>query len=368
MKVLFAGGGTGGHLYPGIAMAVCLKRAVLDVKVSFAGTAGGIEATEVPRLGYPLHLLPVRGLKRGLSIRRLFDNAGVLADFVSAVFMALSIIRKENPDVVVGTGGYVSAPVLFAAQLSGRRTLIQEQNAFPGLSTRLLSRMASEVHLSFVESRRFFGRKSPVFITGNPARDFPAEPRSACIEYFGLDAALPTLLVFGGSRGARSINNAMIRLSARLAGEVNLIWQTGSLDGDRVLSEVGRSSTRWIAPYIEEMGKAYGAADLVLCRSGASSLAELTNLGKPSVLVPYPWAAADHQRHNALALVNAGASVMIDDARIGDEESFRTVLDLVRDREKLSQMSEQARKQGHPGAARELAGRIITLSHSNVRS
>lgn len=362
MNVLFAGGGTGGHLYPGVAMAVELKRAVPGVRVSFAGTKAGIEATEVPRLGYPLHLLPVRGLKRGLSIRSMLDNAAILADFVRAVAMAFSLIRKEKPDVVVGTGGYVSAPVLLAAQLSGRPTLIQEQNAFPGLTTRLLARMASELHLSFEGSRRFFGSKAKVFVTGNPARDFPPEPRESCLGWFGLDASLPTLLVFGGSRGARSINNAMLRFLARMEGKVNLIWQTGSLDSERIAAETGNSRTRWIGPYIGEMGKAYGASDLVLCRSGASSLAELTNLGKPSVLVPYPYAAADHQRHNALALVEAGASLVIDDARVGDDASFEQIFDLLRDREALARMGASARQQGHPDAAAELAGRIIALS------
>ncbi|AOS84886.1 undecaprenyldiphospho-muramoylpentapeptide beta-N-acetylglucosaminyltransferase [Chlorobaculum limnaeum] len=364
MKVLFAGGGTGGHLYPGVAMAAELKKRVPGISISFAGTSAGIEATEVPRLGYPLILLPVRGLKRGLAVRAIADNAAILADFVKALSMAMAFIRKERPDVVVGTGGYVSAPLLLAAQLSGRKTLIQEQNAFPGVTTRLLARMATEVHLSFEESRKFFGAKASVFVTGNPAREFGGESRESCLDFFGLDRTLPTLLVFGGSRGARAINNAVLKLCRRLEGTINLIWQTGALDADRVRAEAGPSATRWIGPYIQEMGKAYGAADLVLCRAGASSLAELTNLGKPSVLIPYPYAAADHQRHNAQALVGSGASVMIDDSKIGDEASFEAILALFRDRDKLARMGEAARREGHPGAAAKLAERIIALSKS----
>jgi UDP-N-acetylglucosamine--N-acetylmuramyl-(pentapeptide) pyrophosphoryl-undecaprenol N-acetylglucosamine transferase len=364
MKVLFAGGGTGGHLYPGVAMAAELKKRVPGIAISFAGTSAGIEATEVPRLGYPLVLLPVRGLKRGLSVRAIADNAAILADFARSLSMAMAFIRKERPDVVVGTGGYVSAPLLLAAQLSGRKTLIQEQNAFPGLTTRMLARRATEVHLSFEESRKFFGAKASVFVTGNPAREFPAESRESCLDFFGLDRTLPTLLVFGGSRGARAINNAVLKLCHRLEGTINLIWQTGALDADRVLAEAGPSATRWIGPYIQEMGKAYGAADLVLCRAGASSLAELTNLGKPSVLIPYPYAAADHQRHNAQALVGAGASVMIDDSKIGDEASFEAILALFRDRDRLARMGAAARREGHPGAAAKLAERIIALSKS----
>jgi len=364
MKVLFAGGGTGGHLYPGVAMASELKKVVPGVEISFAGTSAGIEATEVPRLGYPLHLLPVRGLKRGRSLCDLAANVGVLKDFGSSLMQALSIIRKETPNVVVGTGGYVSAPLLLAAQLSGCKTLIQEQNAFPGVTTRMLARMASEVHLSFAESRKFFGDSKNVFVTGNPAREFPAEPRQACLDFFGLRGDLPALLVFGGSRGARAINNALLRFCGRLEAKVNLIWQTGSLDAERVRAEVSSSSTRWIGPYIQEMGKAYGAADLVLCRAGASSLAELTNLGKPSVLAPYPYAAADHQRHNARALVNAGAAIMIEDTNLADDASLETILDLLGDSERLDRMGRASRGEGHPGAAAELAGRIIALSKS----
>ncbi len=362
MKVLFAGGGTGGHLYPGVAMASELKKRAPGVEISFAGTPAGIEATEVPRLGYRLHLLPVRGLKRGRSLRDLAANVGVLKDFALSLAQAFTIIRREKPDVVVGTGGYVSAPLLLAAQLSGRRTLIQEQNAFPGVTTRLLARMATEVHLSFAESRKFFGGSAKVFVTGNPAREFPPEPRRACLDFFGLEGDLPVLLVFGGSRGARAINNAMLRFCGRLEGKVNLIWQTGLLDAERVTAEASSSSTRWIGPYIQEMGKAYGAADLVLCRAGASSLAELTNLGKPSVLAPYPYAAADHQRHNARALVKAGAALMIEDDKLADDASLEAILDLVGDRERLDCMGRASRAEGHPGAAAELATRIIALS------
>jgi UDP-N-acetylglucosamine--N-acetylmuramyl-(pentapeptide) pyrophosphoryl-undecaprenol N-acetylglucosamine transferase len=362
VNVLFAGGGTGGHLYPGIAMAAELQKADPAISVSFAGTANGIESTEVPRLGYPLHLLPSRGLKRGWSLRDLIENAGVLADFLSALLQSAALIRRERPDVVVGTGGYVSAPVLLAAQLLGRKTLIQEQNAFPGLTTRLLARRATELHLSFGESRRFFRGGGRVFVTGNPARSFSPEEPVTARRRFGLEPSRPTLLVFGGSRGARSINNAVLRFAPLISGKVNLIWQTGSLDFPRIRESVAPSDAIWIGPYIEEMGPAYAAADLVLCRAGASTLAELTNLGKPSILVPYPYATADHQRHNALAMVNAGAALMIEDSRLGDDSSLQSVLEAIGNPETLGRMGEASRGQGHPTAAAELASRIIALS------
>ena len=362
MNILFAGGGTGGHLYPAVAMAAELLKASPGTSVSFAGTPNGIEASEIPRLVYRLHLLAARGLKRGKTVGAVFGNLGVLADFVRAVFHAAAILGRESPDVVVGTGGFVSAPVLLAAQLQGRKTLIQEQNAFPGVTTRLLSVLATEIHLSFEESRRFIWRKRGVFVTGNPARGFAPEDAGISRTRFGLSGELPTLLVFGGSRGARSINDAFLRFSGQLAGKVNLIWQTGSLDYQRIRDQVSPSETIWLGPYIEEMGTAYAAADLVVCRAGASTIAELTNLGKASLLVPYPHATGDHQRRNAEALVRKGAAVMTDDTQVGSGQTLETVFRLLGERRERERMGAASRSQGHPEAAARLASRIMALS------
>lgn len=362
MNVLFAGGGTGGHLYPAVAMAGELLRMVPGASVSFAGTKNGIEATEIPRLGYRLHLLPVRGLKRGSSLQAIFTNIGVLADFAAALFSALSLVRKEKPDVVVGTGGFVSAPVLLAAQLSGCRTLIQEQNAFPGVTTKLLSLLASEVHLSFIEAKEYIRRRKGVFVSGNPARSFPAVDRNAARNRFGLQESLPTLLVFGGSRGARSINNAVLQWMDEITAGGNLVWQTGALDYERVRSQVKPSGRLWAGPYIEHMGDAYAAADLVVCRAGASTIAELSNMGKPSVLVPYPYATGDHQRYNAKALVGTGAAMLIDDSHLEAPEARQIVLELLHDSGRLSSMGESCRLLAHPEASSELARRIIQLA------
>ncbi|WP_449257695.1 undecaprenyldiphospho-muramoylpentapeptide beta-N-acetylglucosaminyltransferase [Chlorobium limicola] len=362
MNILFAGGGTGGHLYPAVAMASELLKIVPEASVSFAGTKNGIEATEVPRLGYRLHLLPVRGLKRGGSLQALLSNVAVLADFATALFSAASIIAREKPDVVVGTGGFVSAPVLLAAQLLGRRTLIQEQNAFPGVTTKLLSLLAREVHLSFTEAGAYIRRKKGVFVTGNPARSFPPVSREDALRRFGLMEPLPTLLVFGGSRGARSINNAMLQWFGEFTSGANLVWQTGSLDYERISRQVKPSGRLWIGPYIEHMGDAYAVSDLVVCRAGASTIAELTNMGKPSVLVPYPHATGDHQRFNAKALVGTGAAMLIDDSRLDTPGARQIVLDLLHDSGRLASMTASCNSLAHPDAARQLAGRIIQLA------
>ncbi len=365
MNVLFAGGGTGGHLYPAVAMAGELRKLVPDAALSFAGTTAGIEATEVPRLGYRLHLIPVRGLKRGWSLADMVINIGVVADFVAALGRAVALIGRENPDVVVGTGGFVSAPLLLAAQLMRKKTLIQEQNAFPGVTTKLLAVLASEVHLSFEEARGFIVKKEQLFVSGNPARSFDLLDSASARHYFSLDEERPTLLVFGGSRGARSINNAVLQRLGDLTASSNIIWQTGALDFERIRSHVNSSSCVWIAPYIENMGAAYSASDLVLCRAGASSIAELTNLGKPSVLVPYPYATGDHQRHNAKALVASGAAMAVEDNRLVEDTSIQGILELLHDAEKLRSMGVASRKLAYPDAAHKLALSIIRLAKKN---
>jgi UDP-N-acetylglucosamine--N-acetylmuramyl-(pentapeptide) pyrophosphoryl-undecaprenol N-acetylglucosamine transferase len=365
MNVLFAGGGTGGHLYPAVAMAGELRKLVPDVVISFAGTAGGIEATEVPRLGYRLHLIPVRGLKRGGSLANIVANVGVIADFIAALGRAVALIGREAPDVVVGTGGFVSAPLLLAAQLMRKKTLIQEQNAFPGVTTKLLAVLASEVHLSFEEARRFLVKKKQLFVSGNPSRLFELQPSSVARAQFSLYEERPTLLVFGGSRGARSINNAVLQGLGDIIASANLIWQTGSLDFERIKSQVLSSPYVWVAPYIENMGAAYSASDLVVCRAGASSIAELTNIGKPSVLVPYPHATGDHQRHNARALVACGAALVVEDDCLAGTASIQGILELLHNADRLGSMGEASRKLAYPDAARKLALRIIGLAKKN---
>ena len=363
MKVIFAGGGTGGHLYPAVAMAEELLKQLPGSEISFAGTEKGIESTEVPRLGFHLHTFRVRGFSRGKSPADMLRNTGVLTDVAGAVWKAISLIRREKPDVVIGTGGFVSAPLLLAAQMLGKKNLIQEQNAFPGVTTRLLAAFATEVHLSFPDSGRFLKRKNGIYVSGNPARSFALRDSGKAREKFDLDPELPTLLVFGGSRGARSINNAVKKWVVEFRGKSNIIWQTGSLDFEAISSEFVSSDNLWIGPYINDMGSAYSAADLVLCRAGASTVAELTNLGKPAILVPYPYAAGNHQFFNAEALSGDGAAVLVVDSEISGDRAKKQIFGLLEDSIVRETMAEACRAHGKPEAARELAGRIIQLGH-----
>ncbi len=361
MKVIIAGGGTGGHLYPALAIADELCNQEPNTTVMFVGTHKGIEARVIPKTGYPLSMIPASGITRGKGLNTLFENLKFPFRLLESLWQSVQLLKKENPDVVVGTGGFVSAPIVLAAQLQHKPTLIQEQNAFPGLATRLLAMKASEVHLSFEESKKAIKRAAKVFITGNPARKFSEISKRESREFFGLEKSKKTLLVFGGSLGARAINHAILKWASQLQPFYNLIWQTGKLDYPDVKKEVQKSTNLWFNDYIERMDMAYAAADLVLCRSGASTIAELCNLGKPSILVPYPFATDNHQYFNAKSLSDKNAAILIDNKYIDHQDSFLTLTTLLNDDQALERMSSNAKKLGKPNAAEQIAQRIFQL-------
>lgn len=362
MRIIFAGGGTGGHLYPAVAIAQAVLKLEPKAVISFVGTEKGIEATEVPKLGFPLHLISAPSLQRGLSRRAFFENLKFPFRLYASLNECKRLFFQEEPDVVVGTGGYVSAPVVWQAQQWEIPTLIQEQNAKPGLATRILARKADEVHLSFLESLDYFDQDN-VFVTGNPTRLLPAHPKETARAFFGLDAVRKTLLVFGGSLGARSLNQALESWLDELLAQFNVIWQTGKLDYEAIAARVGQRPHLWLGAFIERMDYAYSAADVVLCRAGASTLAELCNVGAASVLVPYPFAAANHQFYNAQALAESGAAEMILDKDIRTHEAKRKVMALLEDEARQAQLRKNAKKHARPNAAEQIARSVIRLAN-----
>lgn len=372
MKFIFAGGGTGGHLYPAIAIATEVLRQRPDAEVQFVGTERGLEASVVPKQGFTLHLISVAGFKRGLSLQAFFDNLKFPFRLMKSLAECRTLMEQEQPDVVIGTGGFVSGPVLQAAQEAGIPTLVQEQNAKPGITTRLVARNADEVHLAFAEAKSFFAgffnRQENLFLTGNPTRDFGELDASDAKRFFEIDPARRTVLIFGGSLGARSINTAIEKWIDELLAEVNVIWQTGKLDFEDVKSRVentsGTKKNLWLGAYIDRMDYAYAASDVVICRAGASTLAELTRLGKASVLVPYPFAAANHQFFNAKSLADAGAAVMIEDKdlSLAKEKTFA----LLKDELKLESMRHESLKLAKPDATRIIAECAIKLAELGV--
>jgi UDP-N-acetylglucosamine--N-acetylmuramyl-(pentapeptide) pyrophosphoryl-undecaprenol N-acetylglucosamine transferase len=354
MKVLIAGGGTGGHVFPGIAVAEELKRLHPGAQVVFVGSRRGLEAISVPEAGFPLRFMEARGFPR----RAWWRWPGAALANLIGLAQALVIVMVERPDVVLGTGGYVSAPVAFAAWLLRKPLILQEQNSIPGLANRWLGRIADEVHLSFVEARSYFTRKDHLKVTGNPVRAYILSgDRDSAFQEFGLTAGRPTVFVFGGSRGARRINQAAVEAMRRLKDRVDVQWilQTGREDFDWVKTEVDKDQLpARVVPFLRRIHQAYAAADLVVCRSGAMTLAEIAVCGTPAILVPYPHAAHNHQVVNASNLVDRGAAAMILDRELTGERLAREVARVLSDRQTLSSMSAHARLFARPDAAEKL--------------
>ncbi|MFA5515077.1 MAG: undecaprenyldiphospho-muramoylpentapeptide beta-N-acetylglucosaminyltransferase [Desulfuromonadales bacterium] len=344
MKLLLAGGGTGGHLFPAVALAQRLLATEPDAQVLFVGTARGIEARVLPELDLPLATVDISGFV-GKGLR---GKAALIPQMVRSLLQSRRILRRFQPDVVVGVGGYASAPTLMAARTLGFPCLIHEQNAWPGLTNKLLSRWVDRVCLSFAESDSAFYRGRTV-LTGNPLREGMEE----CPP---VPTGPPQLLVFGGSRGARAINDAVLAMLPSLkplAGRLTIRHQTGVDDLERVRQgyRLAGWGTDEVTPFITDMAAAYGSAHLVLCRAGATTIAELTACGRPAILVPYPYAAGDHQSVNARALVRRGAALMLPQSELNAETLAHLIEDLVENRERLLHMAGAAHAIGRRGAA-----------------
>ncbi len=355
-----AGGGTGGHLFPGLAVAAAFAEAVPGTEVAFAGTMRGLEARLIPARGYRLFTLPVMGLVGKGILRRLLG----LAILPSALAAAGRVLREFRPDLVVGVGGYASAPVLLMAGLFRLPRVVLEQNAVPGVTNRIFGPHVARVFLTFDAAReRFKGGK--FVCPGNPVR---AELLDAKRDRPA--SAPPHLLVFGGSQGARALNDAMLEAAPGLLADLpglTITHQTGHLDLERVqaaYADLGERANA--AAFIDDMGAAYAAADLVVCRAGATTVAELTALGLPSVLVPYPHAAHDHQSANARLLAEAGAAVFLPQGALTGESLETLIRGLLQNRDRLATMGAAAKALGRPNAAREIVAECLRLLSTGV--
>jgi UDP-N-acetylglucosamine--N-acetylmuramyl-(pentapeptide) pyrophosphoryl-undecaprenol N-acetylglucosamine transferase len=355
IRVVIAGGGTGGHLFPGIAVARELLRRRPEAVVTFAGTAKGVEARVLPREGFQLDLLRSTGLK-GMSATAFARGIAVLP---LSGLDAWQIISRRRPDVVIGVGGYSSGPVVLAAATRRIATVLLEQNAVPGLTNRLLARVVSAAAVTFESTREYFGRRG--FVTGNPVRSEFFDPAPA--ESAG---GPPRILIFGGSQGAHAINMAMVEAAPRLAarrGGLAITHQTGERDLEQVRDGYRRAGLEArVEPFLFTMDREMKQADLVVCRAGATTLAELTAAGVPSLLVPLPTAADDHQRKNAEVLVAGGAADMIAQRDLTGARLADRVEALIADRERLRGMSQAARRFARPDAARAIVERVLELA------
>ncbi len=349
LTVIIAGGGTGGHVYPGIAIAQEIRRRDPAGRIIFLGTARGLETRIVPAEGFPLELIEVRALKR-VGWRAQLSALLLLP----RTFLAVArLLRQYRPGLVIGVGGYASGPVVLVAALLGIPTLVAEQNAWPGFTNRILARFVDAAAVSFAEAQRFFGARAKV--TGNPVRHeffaLPDLPERGADEPYHL-------LITGGSQGAQAINEAVVGALPllRAAGcRITFTHQTGRLAAEaeemltRAYAEAGYDAA--VRPFLDRMVEEFHQADLVICRAGATTVAELAAAGRPAILVPYPFAADDHQRHNALAVVRGGAGRLILQSELTPQRLADELIGLLGDSQRLLEMGRASRRLGHPDAA-----------------
>lgn len=362
VRLLIAAGGTGGHVYPGIAIAEEWMRLHPGSSITFVGTERGVEARAVPAAGFAFRAIDARGFPRrpGIGMIR------ALWAFGKSFVQVAGIIKEVKPHAVIATGGFVSGPVGLWARLLGIPLVLQEQNSVPGATNRWLSLIATQVHINFVESRNYFRRRNNLKVSGNPIRSALLRgDRQSAYESLSLDPSRRTLLVFGGSRGASSINRALsgaLPLLARVP-QLQIVWQTGAeeFEVSLALAKTSPVPVRVFA-YLDHMERAYAVADLAVCRSGAMTITELTACGVPAILVPYPHAARDHQTQNARGLVERGAAEMVADKELTPAALAEQIEALFRDESRLRRMGRNARAFSRTNAAERIVHSIEELA------
>ena len=378
-RIIISGGGTGGHIFPAVSIANAVKALCPEADILFVGAEGRMEMQRVPDAGYPIIGLPVAGFDR----KHLWKNVAVLIKLLRSQWKARKIIRNFQPQVAVGVGGYASGPVLKMAGMMGIPTLIQEQNSYAGVTNKLLAKKANTICVAYEGMERFFP-KEKIVMTGNPVRQNllgSSVSREEAVEYFHFDPQKKTILVLGGSLGARTINQTLQAAIPVMQEhtEVQWIWQTGKIYIEQVKSaiseitgemvmgtRIGALPNLYVTDFIKDMSKAYAAADLVISRAGAGSISEFCLLHKPVILVPSPNVAEDHQTKNALALVNKGAALYVKDAD-AQKELVSTAIQTVAREETLQALSREIAKLALPDSANIIARYVLELIKKNEK-
>ncbi|MBC7774599.1 MAG: undecaprenyldiphospho-muramoylpentapeptide beta-N-acetylglucosaminyltransferase [Phycisphaerae bacterium] len=370
LKILVTGGGTGGHVFPAIAIAEAIKKLHPDTEFLFVGASGKMEMERVPKAGYAIEGLSVAGFQRSMSLKNLSFPIKLL----KSLWKARNIVRKFQPDVVIGTGGYASGPIMRAAQRAGIPTLIQEQNSYAGLTNKILGKRAARICVAYDHMEQFFPQEKIVF-TGNPVRSDILNlegKHEEALKYYGLDPEKKTIVVIGGSLGARTLNNAMrdnveffekhsLPVGEGRGGAVQVIWQCGKFyEFEYTAMETAKLPNVQCRAFIDRMDLLYAAADVIISRAGALSISELCLVGKPAILIPSPNVAEDHQTKNALALVEKGAARLVRDGDAG-EKMLQEALLILESEALAFSLSESIRQLGRPKAADAIAREAIKL-------
>lgn len=360
MKVIISGGGTGGHIYPAIAIANAIQKEWPDASIRFVGAAGRMEMEKVPKAGFPIDGLWISGFQRKSSLKNLLLPLKIL----HSLWKCFWIIRRFRPDIAIGVGGYASGPLLYMASLNGIPTMIQEQNSFPGITNKLLGKRVDKICVTFERMERFFP-KDKLVLTGNPVRNWFSSGivRLDALDHFGLDPDKKTVLFVGGSLGSLAINEAMAHhvQKWRSLQDVQIIWQIGA----RYFAQFSQSESAQLTnvvplKYIERMDYAYEVADIVVCRAGALTISEIALCGKPAILIPSPNVSEDHQTKNAMALVEQGAAAIIKDEAL-NAELADMVIDAVRNEAQLEDWSKRIQQWARPNATADILSVIKDL-------
>ena len=359
LKVIISGGGTGGHIFPAIAIANALQTLRKDIEILFVGANGKMEMEKVPAAGYEIIGLNITGINRSLT----FSNLIFPFKLLGSLLKSFSILRSFKPDAVVGVGGFASGPVLYAAQRKGIPTVIQEQNSYAGITNKKLGQKAKRICVAYDGMEKFFPRDA-IRLTGNPVRQDilkmeGKKPRG--IEHFGLNEDTRTILIIGGSLGARTLNHSIVAALKELnESGLQIIWQTGKAFHSEALEKAKGLENVKVHDFIQRMDLAYCVADLVISRAGASSISELCIVGRPSILVPFPYAAEDHQTKNAQALTTHNAAIMIPDNE-AQEKLVKEALQLINDTDRLEKLEANVKKLAFNNADEAIANEILSL-------
>ena len=366
LRVIISGGGTGGHIFPAVSIANAIKAMHPEAKILFVGALGRMEMQRVPAAGYEIKGLPIQGFDR----KNLLKNVKVLYKIWKSQRMAKQIIKEFRPQVAVGVGGYASGPTLNKAAAMGIPCLIQEQNSYAGVTNKLLAKKAAKICVAYEGMERFFPADK-IMLTGNPVRQQLLENTQTKVEAlrsFDLDVSKKTVLIVGGSLGARTVNESVLKhLDVIRQSGVQFIWQTGKYYYEQIKEQLAKEEkleNLVVTDFISDMGAAYKAADLVVSRAGAGSISEFCLLGKPVILVPSPNVAEDHQTKNALALVNKGAALYVKDVE-APALLMPLAIDTVKDDAKLQTLSENILKMALPASAEIIAKEVVSLANQN---
>ena len=360
LKVIISGGGTGGHIYPGISLAYEIKDRDIKNDILFVGTERGLESKLIPREGFKIVKIKARGIQRKIC----FENLTAIVIFLISLFQSYNIIKKYKPDIVIGTGGYVSGSIVLIAAILGIPTFVHEQNVIPGITNKFLSRITRATFLSFNQSKEYFSNKAKLIFTGNPIR-FKNIKQNTDREYkkFNLDSLKKAILVLGGSKGAASINRAVLRGVDLIKDVIKNNWQvlliSGQDDYDNIMKMVGEDNKIFsVEPYLHDIEKAYSLADLVICRAGATTLAEIGAYGLPAILIPYSYATHNHQELNARIFAREGAAILILEKDLSDKKLAQVLLDILKDKNRLEMMARKSRELGNENSANKIVDYI----------